>query len=103
VASLKDRQFWITIFYEGPWERLSTFLLGVRRDGREEFRWIIGCDPKGWKKVLDSLANWADEHDQRWRFKYAVQNRNPPKFWSRRVSHESGRRLQDTALSRKAS
>lgn len=78
-----DRLFLVTVFYESPWERLSTFLLGVHRDNRDAVRWRIPDNPRGWRKTLLLAGNWADERDRRWRFKYAVQNRNPRKCWRR--------------------
>ena len=81
--TFKDRALLIAIFYESPWERLSTFLLGVYRDGREEYRWIIPEHPAGWWKVLLAIATRAEQRDVIWRAKYAVRNRNPPARWKR--------------------
>lgn len=81
--TFKDRALLIVIFYDGPWERLSTFLLGVYRDGREEYRWIIPEHPAGWRKVLLAIATRAEQRDVIWRTKYAVRNRNPPARWKR--------------------
>jgi hypothetical protein len=80
-VTVKDRNFLIMIFYEGPWERLSSLFVGLRKDCT--LRWIIPENPVGWRKALGKLAAWTEQRDSLWRAKYAVKRRNPHKRWKR--------------------
>lgn len=79
------RKLLISVYYEGPWEYLSTFCLGIHRDNRDELRWDIPANATGWRAALGNLANWAESRDQRWRNKYAVRGGFPPDRWKRRT------------------
>jgi hypothetical protein len=78
-----DQMFLMQIFYEGPWARLEAFFLGLYQDNRDEVRWTIPVNPKGWRKGMNRLADWAEQRDMIWRAKYAIRNRNPPERWKR--------------------
>lgn len=81
--TLKERQFLIQVFYEGPWDRISCFCLGIYQDNRDELRWEMPDNPTGWLKLMSWLANYCDQRDQLWRYKYAVRKRTPRKVWRR--------------------
>jgi hypothetical protein len=84
--SFKDRNFLLMIFYEGPWEKLCNFCWGIRKGKDEDddsFRWVIGRNPRGWKKIMQVIANWAERRDMMWRAKYAIRRKDPPKRWKR--------------------
>lgn len=85
---LTDQMFLTQIFYEGPWERLCNFCWGIRKGQGEDddsFRWIIGQHPRGWRRLMRTIATWAEYRDTLWRAKYAVRRTNPPKRWKRQV------------------
>jgi hypothetical protein len=86
-VTFHDRNLLMLVFYEGPWEKLMNFCWGIRKgDGdTEEWRWVIGLRPKGWKWVLYKIANWAERRDMLWRAKYIVRRKNPPDRWKRQV------------------
>jgi hypothetical protein len=71
----------ICIFYEGPWSRLESLFLGIRRDCT--LRWEIPAQPRGWRRVLGWLGDYCDRKDASWRRRYARQHRTPPGRWKR--------------------
>jgi hypothetical protein len=79
----EDRMLLLTIFYQGPWDRLSNWCYGIRK-GTEELRWDIPAEPKGIKWVLMVIGDWAEKRDKQWRAKFAVTGREPRKLWNRR-------------------
>jgi len=79
----QDRILLLTIFFEGPWDRLSNWCYGLRK-GTEELRWEIPEHPRGVKWVLKSVGDWAEQRDQLWKTKYAIKRKEPSKIWSRR-------------------
>lgn len=84
----RHRIFMINVFYEGPWERLCNFCWGIKKGKGEEddsFRWTIGRNPRGWRRLLKVIADWAEERDQIWAAKYAIRKADPPKRWKRRA------------------
>lgn len=83
--TFRDRNLLISVLYEGPWDHLAMFCLGIHRDNRDEVRWNIPMEPTGWRWVLGKLAEWAEKRDQIWRAKYAIKHRNPPERWKRRM------------------
>ena len=78
----RDRRLLLCIFYKGPWDYLSEFFWGVKKDNT--LRWEIPLRPKGWRRVLAALGDWANRRDTAWRNKYAERNENPPDRWKRR-------------------
>ena len=86
--TLRDKMFLMQIFYEGPWARLEAFCLGLYQDNRDEVRWAISSDPRGWKKIMLKVADWAERRDTLWRAKYAIRRKNPPDRWKRRPADD---------------
>jgi hypothetical protein len=80
-VTARDRRLLITIFYEGPWSRLESLCLGIRRDNT--LRWEIPSRPVGWRKWLEAVANWAELRDNKWIERYARKGKNPPRIWRR--------------------
>jgi hypothetical protein len=85
LSVLEKRRFRITVFYEGPWARLSNFCMGLYHDNRDEVRWEIPVHPAGWRKLLALIADWAEARDHAWRERYAFKGRNPPDRWRRKI------------------
>jgi hypothetical protein len=81
-TTFKDRNFLLMIFYSGPWERVSNFVIGVR-PGSDKLRWEIPENPAGWKALASRIATWAEQRDALWRAKYAIRNRKPHRRWKR--------------------
>lgn len=81
--SFADRNLLVMIYYEGPWEKLGNFAMGLREDNT--LRWEIPADPTGWRKALGDFADWAERRDALWRAKYVIRRKNPRKRWERRV------------------
>lgn len=77
----KNRRFLFVVNYEGPWERLSAFFYGVRKDG--SLRWDIPINPKGWRRLMGILGDWADRRDHDW-ITDQVLFRREPQRWERR-------------------
>lgn len=82
--SPSDQRFLIMIFYCGPWERLSTWCYGIRKDG--SLRWEIPASPTGWRWVLGKLACKFEQLDALWREKHVIRRVRPRDCW-RRVDH----------------
>lgn len=83
-SDTKSRNLLLTIFYQGPWERLTNFFYGIKRDN--SLRWEIPGNPRGVRKLLAALGNYCEYRDAIWRFKYNRQRKNPPSIWKRRSS-----------------
>lgn len=80
--NFKDRNFLLIIFYQGPWERLSNFCYGIRSD--TTLRWDVPDNPKGWRRWLAKIGDWAERRDAIWRAKLVIKRKEPDKRWSRR-------------------
>jgi hypothetical protein len=83
-VTLQDRMLVITVFFESPWAKLSRVCMGVHKDGRDKLRWNIPAEPKGWRRWLEGIANWAEAHDREWKLRYVEAGTNPPRRWRRR-------------------
>ncbi len=81
-SKFSDRMLLLTIFFQGPWDRLSNWCYGLRKD--TSIRWEIPAEPKGVKWVLAKIGNWAEQRDKLWLTKYAFQGKEPHKRWNRR-------------------
>lgn len=77
-----DKRLIMAIFYEGPWDKLSGFFLGVRKDFT--LRWDIPLNPKGWRWALGKLAHWCERRDRAWQNTYIRSGKVPHKRWMRR-------------------
>ena len=85
-TDIRTRRLVLMIFYEGPWEKLSNFFIGMRRD--TTLRFEIPVDPKGWKWVALKLSCYFEKRDRDWRARYILSETKPSDRWKRR-SHES--------------
>lgn len=75
--------FLIMIFFESPWERVSNFCWGLKRNG--DLRWRIEDDDRGWKYLLTKIGDWAERRDHAWRARYVLNGTKPHKRWARRA------------------
>lgn len=76
---IEKERLLIEVFYEGPWERVMNWLLGI--DPRtNELRWEVSDG-----SVLDRLSQMAENRHHRWINRYAARGQNPPDRWKRRV------------------
>jgi hypothetical protein len=86
MTSLRTRRLLICVYYQSPWDRLSGFFWGVKKDNT--LRWEIPANPRGVKWVLAKLGDWTDKRDHAWREKYAQASKNPPDRWKRRTGDD---------------
>lgn len=77
MSEAEDRRLLITVFYEGPWERLCNLALAIRRDNT--LRREIPEDH--WR---NRIADWLDYRDKMWVNSYALRKRTPNARWKRR-------------------
>jgi hypothetical protein len=72
------RRLMISISHEGPWDRLSGWLLGYdRRTGRLRFEVRDGS-------LRERLAVFCEARDVAWRNRWAARHpRQPPARWKR--------------------
>lgn len=79
-----DAKLVIAVMYEGPWERVSTWLLAIDPHT---------CEIKHEIKtngIRDRLAAWAELRDHAWRRRYAQRGIMPADRWKRRSGWSSG-------------
>ena len=77
------RRLMISVFYLGPWARLSNFCMGLYPDDRDGLRWEIPMHPTGWRKLLGDIADWAERRDNLWVERYAYKGKKPSARWRR--------------------
>lgn len=75
----------LMIMYQGPWERVSNFCYGLRRDPECTLRWDIPQDPTGWRWVMAKIGDWAEARDRKWQDRYKLGPGKPHDRWKRRV------------------
>lgn len=73
----------IAIFYESPWERLETLLLGINWRTLEIRHHVRDGS------LLSRLADVCDDRNRAWVRRYAARGVNPPARWKRRDPGES--------------
>jgi hypothetical protein len=75
VSDVDRRRLLISVFYEGPWERLASWL------------WAVGREDKVVRdgSLRDRLACRADYRDRLWCYRYALRGRDPHPRWKRRT------------------
>lgn len=71
----------LVIFYESPWEKVSSWFLGLRKDG--SLRWEIPMHPKGWRKLFGQISAILEKRDQAWINGYAASGKKPHSRWRR--------------------
>lgn len=69
----------ISIFYEGPWDRLMNWLYGIDRKTNE-----IRVEIKE-GGIRERLAGWAEARHFAWTDRYIAKGQYPPDRWKRRV------------------
>jgi hypothetical protein len=85
---LEGQLLTIGVLYEGPWERLSTWLLAI--DWRtNEIKHEIKTHG-----LRDRLAAWCELRDHAWRRRYIARNARPSKRWERRSGDTTGEQQQ---------
>lgn len=77
----RDQTFLLCVFYAGPWERLSSFFYGLRRDGT--LRWELPQECRGWQVPLSWAGDFCDRKDGAWRRRHAARGTQPLKVWKR--------------------
>jgi hypothetical protein len=80
----RGKRLMIAVYYEGPWERVSAFFLGIHRDNRDELRWEIPENPRGWRWLFGEIADWADRRNYAWRNRIVSKGKMPRERWKRR-------------------
>jgi hypothetical protein len=82
-----DARLLFTLKWQGPWERLMAFFLGVRQDN--SLRWSI----KNEDGVLSRLSVWAERKDTAWKNRHLSRGTTPWPAWKRRAVNERKSRL----------
>jgi hypothetical protein len=73
--TVEGRRLYLTIFYRGPWDILTSWLLGNGRTWRRDV-------PDG--SLRERLAHQTETRDRMWRERYVQSGDNPHRIWKRR-------------------
>jgi hypothetical protein len=72
--SVEQRRFYLQIMYRGPWEILTSWLLG---NGRTWQRDVADGS------LRERLSRWTEHRDHEWREQYVQWGTKPAQRWKR--------------------
>jgi hypothetical protein len=86
MRDLNTAALYVAVMYEGPWEKIMCWSMGIDRKTCElKFE----MDPSRLlHRLRDRLGDFSERRDVAWRRRWAARDRMPPARWKRERHHD---------------
>jgi hypothetical protein len=81
MRDLATKTLYIAVMYEGPWDRITSWLYGIDRK-TNELKFEMD-DSKLTHRLRDFLGGIAEQRQTAWARRWAARDREPSERWKR--------------------